>query len=57
MTGAVLGGYALGGLTVLLQITLPDSVRAYRDALVFVALVMILIMRPQGFLGADAQRV
>jgi branched-chain amino acid transport system permease protein len=57
LTGAVLGAYVLGGVTVLLQVTLPESLRPYRDAFVFVALVAILVARPQGLLGAAAQRV
>jgi branched-chain amino acid transport system permease protein len=57
LTGAVLGAYVLGGVTVLLQVTLPEALRPYRDAFVFVALVAILVARPQGLLGAAAQRV
>ena len=57
LAGAVLGGYALGALTVALQVTLPESLRAYRDAFVFLALVIILLARPQGFLGPRAPRV
>ena len=57
LTGAVLGAYVLGGVTVLLQVTLPESLRPYRDAFVFIALVGILVARPQGLLGAAAQRV
>ncbi|MEX0865344.1 MAG: branched-chain amino acid ABC transporter permease [Acidimicrobiia bacterium] len=57
LTGAVLGGYALGAITVLLQVTLPEDLRPFRDAFVFFALVIILLVRPQGLLGRREQRV
>lgn len=57
LTGAVLGGYALGAITVLLQVTLPEDLRPFRDAFVFFALVIILIVRPQGLMGRKEQRV
>jgi branched-chain amino acid transport system permease protein len=50
LTGAVLGGYLLGAVTVSLQALLPLALRSYRDAFVFVAVVAILILRPQGLL-------
>ena len=57
LTGAVLGGYALGAITVLLQVTLPEDLRPFRDAFVFFALVIILIVRPQGLMGRKEQHV
>ncbi len=50
LRGAVVGGYLLGAVTVLLQVALPDSVRPYRDAFVFAGVIVILIVRPQGLL-------
>jgi branched-chain amino acid transport system permease protein len=69
--GAVVGGYVLGGLEVLLtalpglgdilpagaaaktflQQWLPNSLTSYRDAFVFVALILMLLIRPNGLLG------
>jgi branched-chain amino acid transport system permease protein len=72
--GAVVGGYALGGLEVLLTAIpgigdilppglvsagvqtwlkrwLPSSLTSYRDAFVFVALILMLLFRPSGILG------
>jgi branched-chain amino acid transport system permease protein len=72
--GAVLGGYALGGLEVLLTAVpgigdilppnlatpglqaflkqwLPSSLTSYRDAFVFVVLILVLLFRPNGLLG------
>lgn len=74
IAGAVVGGYALGALEVLLtavpgigdilppglvspgvqqwlQTWLPGSLTSYRDAFVFVALILMLLLRPNGILG------
>jgi len=72
--GAIVGGYALGGLEVLLTAIpgigdilppglvapsvqawlkhwLPSSLSSYRDAFVFVILILVLLFRPNGILG------
>ena len=54
--GALLGGLALGGLEVLMSATLPDSARGFSPAIVFGAVIAILILRPGG-LGATASQV
>ncbi len=46
--GAFLGGLAIGALETLWQATFPI---AYRDTVIYVLLVLILIWRPGGFLG------
>jgi branched-chain amino acid transport system permease protein len=74
VAGAVLGGYVLGFLEVLvtalagigdllpqgsvppevrslIQQWLPSSLGSYRDAIVFVVLILVLLVRPQGILG------
>jgi branched-chain amino acid transport system permease protein len=74
IAGAVVGGYALGALEVLLTALpgigdilppdlvapgvqsflrqwLPSSLSGYRDAFVFVALILMLLLRPNGILG------
>jgi branched-chain amino acid transport system permease protein len=74
IAGAVVGGYALGLLEVLLtaipgigdilppglvspgtqaflKTWLPSSLTSYRDAFVFVALILMLLFRPNGILG------
>jgi branched-chain amino acid transport system permease protein len=74
ITGAVLGGYVLGFLEVLvtslagigdllpagsvppevrtfLQTWLPSGLGSWRDAVVFVVLILVLLVRPQGILG------
>ena len=74
IAGAVLGGYVLGVLEVLvtslagigdllptgsvppevktfLQHWLPSGLASWRDAVVFVVLILVLLVRPQGILG------
>jgi branched-subunit amino acid ABC-type transport system permease component len=50
LSGAVLGGFAIGALTVALQASLPLALRPYRDAFVFAAVLAVLVIRPQGLL-------
>ncbi len=57
LSGAVLGAYVLGIITVLLQVILPSELRPYREAFVFTALVIILVFRPQGLLGTRRIRI
>ena len=57
LSGAVLGAYVLAAITVGLQVLLPMSLRPYRDAFVFAALVLILVVRPQGLMGSRRIRV
>ena len=52
--GAVLGGYILG-LTEVLSISLTNTSN-YRDAIAFVLLFLILVLRPSGLLGARRAR-
>lgn len=79
ISGAMLGGYALGFLEVLLtalpglgdilpasstnpaviaffKTYLPGSLTSYRDAFVFVILILILLFRPGGILGTAETR-
>jgi branched-chain amino acid transport system permease protein len=58
LSGAVLGGYLVGSMTVALQAMLPLALRPYRDAFVFAAVVLVLILRPQGLISkSGAERV
>lgn len=50
--GAVLGGYLLGFAEVFLVGFLPEGTSGYRDALVFVILIIVLLLRPNGILGS-----
>jgi branched-chain amino acid transport system permease protein len=50
--GAVIGAYILGFGEIFLVAFLPDQLTGYRDAFVFGALILILLVRPQGILGS-----
>jgi branched-chain amino acid transport system permease protein len=50
--GAVLGAFILGFGEIFFVALVPDSVSGYRDAFVFAALILILLIRPQGLLGS-----
>jgi branched-chain amino acid transport system permease protein len=52
LSGAVIGGYVLGCLEILLQGLLPSFLTPYRDALVFAILIALLLFRPNGILGS-----
>jgi branched-chain amino acid transport system permease protein len=50
--GAVLGAYLLGFGEIFLIALLPGELTSYSDAFVFAALILILLVRPQGILGS-----
>ncbi len=52
LPGAVLGGYLLGILEILLQGVLPSALTPFRDAFVFGILIVLLLFRPNGLLGS-----
>lgn len=48
--GAVLGGFLLGFIEIMLVAFLPD-LSGYRDAFAFVLLIVVLLVKPSGLLG------
>jgi branched-chain amino acid transport system permease protein len=54
LIGATVGGFLLGSATVVLQSALPLSARGYRDALVFAAVIAVLLFRPRGLFASRA---
>jgi len=50
--GAVMGAFILGFGEIYLVALLPDNLTGYRDAFIFGALIVILLVRPQGILGS-----
>lgn len=48
---AALGAYVLALLSVMLQAYLPSGVAPYRDALVYLGIIVILVFRPHGIAG------
>lgn len=57
LKGAALGGFLLGTATALLEALLPTGLIAFRDALLFSALIAVLVIRPQGLLAGAKVRV
>jgi branched-chain amino acid transport system permease protein len=57
--GAVLGGFLLGLIeTILKGVILPSAYTGYADAVAFVVLILILLVRPSGLLGkSTAEKV
>ena len=52
LRGAVLGGYVFGAIFVALQAYLPLELRSYRDAFACAAVIVLLLVRPQGLIVA-----
>ena len=50
--GAVLGGFVLGIAEMLFAGLMPTEITPYRDAFVFVVLIAVLLIRPNGILGS-----
>lgn len=55
LAGAVLGAYILGGMEVLLVAFLPTEYAMYRNAYIFVVLILVLLLRPSGLLGTSGR--
>lgn len=50
--GAVAGGFLVGIISTLLQAFLPPDLRPFREAFLFVAVILVLLVRPQGLFPA-----
>ncbi|WP_075109827.1 branched-chain amino acid ABC transporter permease [Halofilum ochraceum] len=48
LLGAVVGGYALGIITVVINTFMPEALTGYRQAFIFALVIVILIARPEG---------
>lgn len=58
LSGAIVGGYLLGALTVGMQLALPQGLLDYRDAFTFGIVILVLLVRPQGLIaGRSSVRV
>jgi branched-chain amino acid transport system permease protein len=55
IAGALVGGYMLGALEILIVAFLPDSITPYRDAIVFALLIAFLLFRPGGLLQPNRE--
>jgi branched-chain amino acid transport system permease protein len=52
LPGAAIGGFLVGVVTILIQAFLPPDLRVFREAFVFIAVVLVLLFRPQGLFPA-----
>jgi branched-chain amino acid transport system permease protein len=59
LTGAVVGGYLLGLLTVGLNTVLPQGLLDFRQAFLFGIVILLLLFRPQGLISGtqSAERI
>lgn len=53
LVGAVVGGYVYGILNSLLSLLLPQSLLDYREAFLFIVVILILLFRPEGLIRAN----
>ncbi len=56
LVGAVVGGYAVGIVSVVLSAILPEQLRGFRDACVFILVIVVLLARPQGLVLTKAAK-
>jgi len=56
LRGVVLAGFLLGFLETFLQTYLPGAESGYRDAILWVILIGVLLLRPQGLLAPAPER-
>lgn len=52
LLGAAIGGFLVGVVSTLLQALLPAELRPFREALLFVVVILVLLVRPQGLFPA-----
>ena len=53
LSGAVLGGFILGIAEMLFAGLMPTEITPYRDAFVFLLLILVLLIKPNGILGSN----
>lgn len=56
LVGAAAGGFLVGATTVFLQAVLPPDLRQLREAFVYLVVIVILLLRPQGLFPAAGLR-
>jgi branched-chain amino acid transport system permease protein len=56
LTGAAVGGYLLGFVTITLNTLLPQELLDFRQAFVFGIVILVLLFRPQGLISGAYSR-
>ena len=54
LLGAVVGGFLVGFVVIMLQAYLPEELRVFRDAFAFTFVIFILLVRPSGIIPTRA---
>lgn len=54
LIGSAVGGFLVGFITIAMQAALPPGLSSYRDGFTFLAVILILVFRPQGILPSIA---
>ena len=54
LLGAVVGGFLVGFVVIMLQAYLPEDLRVFRDAFAFGFVILILLIRPSGIVPTRA---
>lgn len=54
LLGAVVGGFLVGFVVIMLQAYLPEELRVFRDAFAFAFVILILLIRPSGIVPTRA---
>ena len=53
LNGAVLGGFIIGIAEMLFAGLMPTDITPYRDAFIFLLLIVVLLVKPNGILGSS----
>jgi branched-chain amino acid transport system permease protein len=56
LVGAAVGGFIVGAATVALQVVLPYGLREFREVFVYLLVIFILLVRPQGLIPSAGLR-
>lgn len=56
LLGAVVAGFLIGGASVLMQVVLPLDARPFRDAFVYGAVIVTLLVRPNGLFAPKSAK-
>ncbi|HEY4576435.1 MAG TPA: branched-chain amino acid ABC transporter permease [Yaniella sp.] len=55
LKGAIVGGFFMGGLHIIMQTFLPQNLLAFMDAFIFGVVILVLVFRPEGIVKARLQ--
>ena len=50
LEGAALGGFIVGFLSIMIQAVLPTEVAVYRDAFLYLIVIMFILVKPKGLI-------